>query len=377
MLTILATAQALVAVLLMLRLAGGRARRPPETPVPDGTQLPGVSVVVPTLNEAERIGPCLAGLRAQGAPVKEILVVDSGSTDGTRELVQAAAALDPRIVLLTDPPLPGGWVGKAWALQYGLAHATQPWVLGMDADTQAEPGCAAATVRAALREQLDVVSFAPRFDGQTAFERWLQPAMLVTLLYRNGAVGDPRVRAERMMANGQCFLADRQLLLTHGGYEPVRTSFAEDVSLARRLAARGARVGFLDGARLYTVRGYRGAGEMWREWGRSFDLSDATHPVQQAFDALFVLIAQGAVWPVAVWLALAWRSLPQGNSKVVLALATVALVGMRWLLLPALRGSYARRGVSWWLSPLADPLAAIRLLLSTVRRPRSWRTRRY
>jgi dolichol-phosphate mannosyltransferase len=247
----------------------------------------------------------------------------------------------------------------------------------MDADTVAAPGCAAAVLRAALRERLDVVSFAPRFDGQRAMERWLQPALLVTLLFRNGAVGDPRVKRTRVMANGQCFLADRRVLLAHGGYAPVRGSFAEDVSLARWLAGRGVRVGFLDGSRLFAVRGYSGAAQMWREWGRSLDLKDATHPLQQVLDILFVVLAQGAVWPFAMWLWWSWPSLPAGNSRGVIAVATAVLLGLRWMLLFPLRGSYARRGLSWWLSPLVDPLAAIRLLVSSVRRPTRWRARVY
>ena len=377
MLTALAILQTILAALLVRRLSGGRTRRPPEAPRPEGLNGPALSIVVATLNEAKRIAPCLRGLRAQGDPVREILVVDSGSTDGTRELVEAAARDDARIRLLTDPPLPAGWVGKAWALQYGTTQATSPWVLGMDADTEANPGCAAAVLAAAEREGFDVVSFAPRFDGQSAAERLVQPALLITLLYRSGAVGDPHVRADRVLANGQCFLVRRETLLAHGGYEPVRESFAEDVSLVRHLAGRGVRVGFLDGARLYRVRSYTGVAQMWREWGRSLDLKDATSRARQFADALFVVLAQGAQWPFALWLALSWNTLPATPARTVLGTSTSLLLGLRWLLQAAIAPSYERRGLTWWLSPLADPIAAWRLVLSSLRRPRRWRSRDY
>ncbi|MBA3853563.1 MAG: glycosyl transferase [Gemmatimonas sp.] len=385
MLAPLAVLQASLAVTLLRRLSGGRTRRPPEAPLPGGlpdessssAASPGLTIVVAALNEAHRIGPCLRGLTAQGEPVREILVVDSGSTDGTRELVQAAAALDPRIRLLTDPPLPKSWIGKAWALQFGTEQATQPWVLGMDADTEAEPGCAAAVLASALREGFDVVSFAPRFDGQTAAERWLQPALLVTLIYRSGVVGDPRVKPDRVIANGQCFLAKRETILSHGGYTPVRDSFAEDVSLVRHLAKRGVAVGFLDGSRLYRVRSYSGVAQMWREWGRSLDLKDATTKSRQALDTLFVVLAQGLWWPAVVALWFAWPTLEPSLWRTLLAASSGVLVGVRWLLLFGIAPSYERRGVSWWLSPLADPLAALRLVISTLRRPKRWRTRTY
>lgn len=377
MLLSLALLQALLALTLLKRLSGGRNRRPPERPRPEGFDGEAMTIVVATLNEAHRIGPCLGGLRAQGTPVREILVVDSGSTDGTRELVQAAAAEDPRIRLLTDPALPAGWIGKAWALQFGTEQAAYPWVLGMDADTEANAGCAAAVLAAAKREGFDVVSFAPQFAAQSAAERWLQPALLVTLIYRSGAVGDPRVKPERVIANGQCFLAKRATILAQGGYAPVKDSFAEDVSLVRHLARRGVAVGFLDGSQLYRVRSYSGIAQMWREWGRSLDLKDATSKAQQALDTLFVVLAQGLALPSAIAVAFAWPSMTPGNARTLLAVATAVLVGVRWLLLLGIAPSYERRGLTWWLSPLADPLAALRLVLSTLRRPKRWRTRRY
>lgn len=379
MLLTLALVQAGLALVLLTRLSGGRRRRPAEAPLKTAAaaEADGLTIVVATLNEARRIEPCLRGLRAQGNPVREILVVDSGSTDGTRALVLAAAQLDSRIRLLTDPPLPEGWIGKAWALQYGTEQARQPWVLGMDADTEANPGCAAAVLAAAKREGFDVVSFAPRFAAQSAAERWLQPALLMTLIYRSGAAGDPRVNPERVLANGQCFLARRDVILGHGGYEPVKDSFAEDVSLVRHFARRGVAVGFLDGSRLYRVRSYTGIAQMWREWGRSLDLKDATHPLRQVWDTLFVVLAQGAQLPAALLLLANWSALPAGAARNTLAFSTAVLVSVRWLLLFGIAPSYERRGLTWWLSPLADPLAALRLVISTLSRPKRWRSRTY
>ncbi len=259
--------------------------------------------MVATLNEAARIAPCLAGLSAQGEPLREVIVVDSRSTDGTPALVESVARSDPRFRVVNDPPLPAGWVGKVWALQHGLQLAAEEWVLGIDADTEPEPGMVAAVVQAAEESRYDVVSFSPTFAGMRATEQWLQPSMLLTLVYRFGAAGSRDPAPSRVMANGQCFLARRAVLLAHGGYEAARQSWADDVTLARALAARGVRVGFLDGSRLYKVRAYDGLAQMWREWGRSFDLSDACTRAQQWFDVTFILLAQGA--PLLVLLAFA------------------------------------------------------------------------
>ncbi len=370
MLFLLASIQAAALLLLLARLWPGRRRLPPVQPRPHSGTPAAVSVVVATLNEAHRIAPCLRGLMEQGPVVREILVVDSGSTDGTVQLVEAAAQRDTRIRLLRDDPLPAGWVGKVWALQHGLHHATADWILGIDADTEPRPGMADGVLAAAEEHGYDAVSFAPRFVMSTAAERWLQPALLVTLIYRFGAAGTDG-NGERVMANGQCFLARRSALLSVGGYVSARSSFCDDVTLARHLARAGRHVGFLDGSRLYDVRSYTSAREAWREWGRSLDLKDASSALRQWADVAFLLVVQGT--PVPVLLALALF----GVNATPLMATSAALLAVRVMLQRALAPSYDRRGVAFWLSPLADPLAALRILLSTLRRPQQWRGRRY
>jgi dolichol-phosphate mannosyltransferase len=115
---------------------------------------------------------------------------------------------------------------------------------------------------------------------------------------------------------------------------------------------------------------------MWREWGRSIDLRDSTTRARQMVDTLLLVLAMGL--PLPVLLALALRAVT-GPPNVIDALFAInaAFVLIRLGLLGALARSYERPGVTFWLSPLADPLAVFRVLVSTVRRPRSWRGRRY
>jgi len=375
--------QVLALLLLLTRLMPGRTRRPPVEPMLAPRRDTTVTVIVATLNEAKRIGPCLDGLMAQTEPLLEVLVVDSRSTDGTRELVEAAAARDPRIRLITDDPLPEGWVGKVWALETGLRHAKGEWVLGIDADTMPARGLVGAVVTAMEADGYEVASFAPRFMNQSSGERFVQPAMLVTLVYRCGAAGATQPPPDRVLANGQCFLARRALLEQHGGYAPARASFSDDVTLARHLAALGARVGFLDGSRIISVRSYSSLGEMWREWGRSFDLKDATPTWRRWMDVVLVWCMQALPIPMLVLCAVlvATGVVGPDDSRWMLvqalALVNLSALTVRLMLLVALRGCYEERGTSFWLSWLADIPAAWRLTQSTARVPRSWRGRQY
>jgi glycosyltransferase involved in cell wall biosynthesis len=86
---------------------------------------PGLAAVIITLNEADRIGDCLASL----AFCDEAVVVDSGSTDATRALAAAAGA---RVLA---HPFAGYRAQKAFA----VGQARHDWVLCLDADERVTP----------------------------------------------------------------------------------------------------------------------------------------------------------------------------------------------------------------------------------------------
>ena len=371
-------------MVLLARLLKGPTRRPPLQPrtmTPD--QVGQVSVVVPTLNEALRVAPCLTGLSQQTAEVREVLVVDSRSTDGTREIVQKAQETDPRIRLLTDDPLPADWVGRPWALHYGYlqSSAESAWVLGLDADTQPQPGLVAALIAAATAEQYDLVSLSPRFILKGLGEIWLQPALLMTLVYRFGPTGASESGAERVMANGQCFLCRRQLLQQLDGYTSARLSFCDDVTLARQAAKAGAKVGFWDGAQLLKVRMYEGLAETWKEWGRSLDLKDASSRGQIWGDLWFLTCVQGLPWlslPLLLWgIIAAPPTLPMQLSLGLNASLIAARIALQFAILPSYDLSQSPNRWIFWLSPLADPLAVLRIWMSSLRTPKTWRGRQY
>lgn len=96
-----------------------------------------LSVIIITKNEAANIDECLASV----AFADEIIVVDSGSTDATRDL---AAARGAKVVLTPD------WPGFGPQKNRALDLATCEWVLSIDADERVTPELA-AEIQAVLR----------------------------------------------------------------------------------------------------------------------------------------------------------------------------------------------------------------------------------
>jgi dolichol-phosphate mannosyltransferase len=371
--------------ILLSRLLHGPFRRPPlqpQAPTPD--LLGAVSVVIPTLNEVDRLEPCLQGLGQQSYELREAIIVDSNSQDGTPDLVNRYAKRDRRLKLINDPPLPTGWVGRPWALHNGFLATSEHsrWVLGIDADTQPQWGMIAGLLQAAEAEKFDLVSLSPKFILDSPGEWWLQPALLMTLIYRFGAAGERNNAPDRVMANGQCFLCRRSVLAAVDGYTAAAGSFCDDVTLARQIAAAGYKVGFWDGSRVLKVRMYVGMAETWREWGRSLDLKDASSPAQIRGDLWLLGATQGL--PLILLLLALGCYFTGNHSFEMLGLLglNLGLVVMRFALLLAIFPTYeaangGRIPGTFFLSPLADPAAWYRIWLSAQSAPREWRGRNY
>ena len=378
--------QGVATLILLSRLLPGAIRRSPLQPQPFNSFFSGkVSAIIPTLNEAERIKPCLEGLSDQGDELREIIVVDSNSQDATPAIVKAQAQIDPRFSLINDPPLPPGWVGRPWALHNGFLNssAQSEWILGIDADTQPQIGLINSLLATAEAEGYDLISLAPQFILYYPGEWWLQPALLVTLLYRFDSAGVNSTSPQRVMANGQCFFCRRAVLEELAGYSSAANSFCDDVTLARNIAAAGYKVGFLDGAKLIKVRMYEGAKETWQEWGRSLDLKDAASVLQVWSDWWFLLLVQGLPLFLSI-VALLLLNLGYGSITLVSVIGlNLFLLFLRLVILIATASSYQRPAKFslaarlFWLSPLADPLAVLRIFLSSLQTPTQWRGRSY
>ncbi len=129
---------------------------PPEPISPVGC----LSVVMPCYNEIATIEEVVAQVLAS-PPTGELIIVDDGSTDGTRDIL--AKFTDPRIRVLLQPQ--NG--GKGSALRRGFEEAMFPLVIVQDADLEYDPAEFSVLIEPFLSDKADVV-FGSRFIGSDA-----------------------------------------------------------------------------------------------------------------------------------------------------------------------------------------------------------------
>ena len=96
--------------------------------------MPAISVLMPCYNAADTLPEALDSLRQQTLKDIEIIAVDDGSTDPTRELLHEASRVDTRITVISQPH-----AGIIAALNAGLAACHAPYIARMDADDRARP----------------------------------------------------------------------------------------------------------------------------------------------------------------------------------------------------------------------------------------------
>jgi len=170
-----------------------------------------LSIILPTLDAAENLGPTLAALtEGLGAGlIAEVIFADGGSKDDTRSIAEDVGAkfiVSPR--------------GRGPQMAKGANHARADWLLFLHSDSILQPGWTKA-VQAHLTKPESAGFFRLTFDDTTL------PARIV------GQWANFRARMYDLPYGDQGLLISRKLYESIGGFSDI--PLMEDVDIARRL----------------------------------------------------------------------------------------------------------------------------------------------
>ena len=110
-----------------------------------------LAVIMAAYNERPTIEAILKQVLVQSL-VSQLIVIDDGSTDGTREYLEDFARTEPRMQLLLHEKN----IGKGAAIRRGIAAATAPISIIQDADLEYDPCDYAAVIRPILQGETKV-----------------------------------------------------------------------------------------------------------------------------------------------------------------------------------------------------------------------------
>jgi succinoglycan biosynthesis protein ExoA len=202
---------------------------------------PSVSVLVPVLDEARHIEATAAAMAAQRFDGElEFLMLDGGSTDGTRRLLDEIAAADPRFRVLDNPQrtIPA-------ALNTGLRHARGEFVVRMDAHAWYPEDYVASGVERLRRGGVDWVAGPAVPDGAGRWSQRVARALVLPL----GQGGSRKWRGADAGDGGEWDLDTgvfagvwrRSTLEDLQGWDDTFL-VNEDAEMAARMLARGGRI---------------------------------------------------------------------------------------------------------------------------------------
>lgn len=276
----------------------------PALAVATATDTRKVAIVIPTLNEALHIKALVETMRLQVPErVVEIIVVDGGSTDATREIVGAIA--DTRVRLLINPMR---LQSAAMNLAARDAKSEVTILIRVDAHARYPADFVAQLLAAYGQSGAQSVVNRLHSVGVTSFERAVAAAS--NSPFGTGGAAHRSGGAAGFIDHGHHALFDRATYLALGGYDE---SFAanEDAEYDTRLRLSGGRIWFTDKAVVaYFPRATAGAlARQYYRYGRGRARTRAKHrellrprqmipPVLTITLALSLLVA--LVWPITL-----------------------------------------------------------------------------
>lgn len=235
-----------------------------------------IAVVVPARNEADVIEQSIRSILEQrGGNSMHVFLVDDGSSDGTAEAAQRAAAQANRSSALTviqGSPLPSGWTGKLWAVQQGIDETRNfnpDFFLLTDADILHGPDNIGRLAAIAESGPYDLASFMVNLHCGTLAEKFLIPAFVFFFfkLYPPRWISDPHHKTAG--AAGGAILIRPAALERAGGITSIRGEIIDDCALAREVKRSGGRVwlGLTDASQ--SLRAYNTFGDIERMIART------------------------------------------------------------------------------------------------------------
>lgn len=244
-----------------------------------------ISVCIPARNEEKNLPVLLPTLLSQTDADFDVWVLNDGSTDGTKAVLNSFLDRYPeklRVINGTDKP--DDWLGKPWACMQLAQNVSgnSDVLLFLDADTRLHPGAVGAMSDSFQLYKADMITVWPHQILGTFWEGTIIPLIyygLITTLPAIYVYRKPRWMPAALYnrfsslfaaANGQCIAFKTEAYHSIGGHESVKQAIVEDVELARAIKRGGLTVRMFHGVGTVSCRMYNGLPDIFSGLRKNF-----------------------------------------------------------------------------------------------------------
>ncbi len=263
-----------------------------------------LTIIIPTYNEENNIVNCLSSISKIKRPSTKfkIIVVDDCSNDKTIEkatnckikLFKNSETLE--IISAGNRPKDRNWVGKNWACWVGSLRTKSDWLLFIDADVVVGEKCVLNAISKALKDNIDLLSLAPKVNCNCLAEWMVQPIMTSLLMIGFPITNVNSKGNNTSFAAGPFMLFKRNSYLKIGGHEGTYDQIVEDLALAKRIKASELKLNFLIAINDISLNMYKDINSLIEGWSKNWFIGLEKSIFKSLSGSIFVLFTNTMPW---------------------------------------------------------------------------------
>lgn len=260
------------------------------------------TIIIPARNEENNISKLLESIKKSGFPLKQVIVVNDGSTDGTERFAKSIGAF-----VVNSEKLPDDWKGKPWACWQGANTAKTKYLFFLDADTFFEENGLEKVLSTYLYHLKDepnglAMSIAPFHKIEKFYESFSSIFNIIMVGSMDGFTQNKFKKPIGLY--GQSLIIDKENYLAIDGHKSVKDKILENVFMAKLFLEKGVNLKLFGGSKALSFRMYPdGFKSLVDGWTKAFAMGAGQTPFNIMLK-IILWITAGFMIPILLILAI-------------------------------------------------------------------------
>ncbi|WP_226582690.1 glycosyltransferase [Halobacillus litoralis] len=224
------------------------------------------SIIIPARNEENNLKRLLPSLLSADSPGREIIVVDDHSEDLTMKTAEAYG-----VKVISNPPLPEGWMGKSWACYNGAKQANGKALFFVDADTWFSPGGDLSIINELYKKGKGALITVHPYHYMNSFWEKLSAVFHLVVFASSGITAMIRKKEGFQGGFGPCLAIHTETYWKLDGHRSISDEIVEHLAFTKHAQSRGMLTSAFSGRNAVNMRMYEAdLKAVINGWSKSF-----------------------------------------------------------------------------------------------------------